>query len=102
MSACYLGDWLLVSWLCVSTSEGRKRRIPTPTEANRRLHGREGSSLMSSGTGDKIKGRVKEAAGALAGDEKLKNEGKTDQLVGRVKNSVERVVDKAKELVKDS
>ncbi len=57
---------------------------------------------MSSGTGDKIKGRVKEAAGALAGDEKLKNEGKTDQLVGRVKNSVERVVDKAKELVKDS
>jgi uncharacterized protein YjbJ (UPF0337 family) len=57
---------------------------------------------MSSGTGDKIKERVKEAAGALAGDEKLKNEGKTDQLVGRVKNSVERVVDKAKELVKDN
>jgi uncharacterized protein YjbJ (UPF0337 family) len=57
---------------------------------------------MSSGTGDKIKGRVKEAAGALAGDEKLKNEGKVDQLAGKVKNSVERVVDKAKELVKDS
>jgi uncharacterized protein YjbJ (UPF0337 family) len=57
---------------------------------------------MSSGTGDKLKGRIKEAAGALAGDEKLKNEGKADQLVGRVKNSVERVVDKAKELVKDS
>jgi uncharacterized protein YjbJ (UPF0337 family) len=57
---------------------------------------------MSSGTGDKVKGRVKEAAGALAGDEKLKNEGRADQLVGKVKNSVERVVDKAKELVKDS
>ena len=57
---------------------------------------------MNSGTGDKLKGRIKEAAGALAGDDKLKNEGKTDQLVGRVKNSVERVVDKAKELVKDS
>ncbi len=57
---------------------------------------------MSSATGDKLKGRIKEAAGALAGDDKLKNEGKTDQLVGRVKNSVERVVDKAKELVKDS
>jgi uncharacterized protein YjbJ (UPF0337 family) len=57
---------------------------------------------MSSGTADKVKGRVKEAAGALAGDKKLKNEGKADQLVGKVKNSVERVVDKAKELVKDS
>jgi uncharacterized protein YjbJ (UPF0337 family) len=57
---------------------------------------------MSSGTGDKVKGRIKEAAGALAGDEKLKNEGKVDQLAGKVKNSVERVVDKAKELVRDS
>ena len=57
---------------------------------------------MSSGTGDKVKGRIKEAAGALAGDEKLKNEGKVDQLAGKVKNSVERVGDKAKELVKDS
>jgi len=57
---------------------------------------------MSSGTGDKVKGRIKEAAGALAGDEKLKNEGKADQLVGKVKNSVERVVEKAKELVRDS
>jgi len=57
---------------------------------------------MSSGTGDKVKGRVKEAAGVLAGDKELENEGKADQLVGNVKNSVERVVDKAKELVKDS
>jgi uncharacterized protein YjbJ (UPF0337 family) len=57
---------------------------------------------MSSGTGDKVKGRIKEAAGALAGDEKLKNEGKVDQLAGKVKNSVERVVEKAKELVNHS
>ena len=34
---------------------------------------------MSSGTKDKVKGRVKEAAGALTGDKKLKNEGKADQ-----------------------
>ncbi len=33
---------------------------------------------MSSGTTDKVKGRVKEAAGALTGDKKLKNEGKAD------------------------
>lgn len=55
---------------------------------------------MSSGTTDKAKGRVKEAAGALAGDKKLKSEGKADQLVGKVKDALESVVDKAKEALK--
>jgi uncharacterized protein YjbJ (UPF0337 family) len=55
---------------------------------------------MSSGTGDKVKGRVKEAAGAIANDTKLKNEGKADQLAGKVKDAAEKVVDKAKQLVK--
>jgi uncharacterized protein YjbJ (UPF0337 family) len=55
---------------------------------------------MSSGTTDKVKGRVKEAAGALAGDEKLKKEGKADQAIGKAKNAAEKVLDKAKELVK--
>ena len=55
---------------------------------------------MSSGTTDKVKGRVKEAAGALAGDKKLKEEGKADQTIGKVKNATEKVLDKAKDLVK--
>ena len=55
---------------------------------------------MSSGTVDKAKGRVKEAAGALADDDKLKDEGKADKLAGKVKDTVERAVDKAKDLVK--
>lgn len=49
---------------------------------------------------DQIKGRVKEAAGALTGDQKLKNEGKLDQSVGKIKQTVERVVDNAKSAVK--
>ena len=57
---------------------------------------------MSSGTTDKVKGRVKEAAGALTGDKKLKNEGKADQAVGSVKNTAEKVLDKTKEWVKGS
>lgn len=57
---------------------------------------------MSSGTTDKVKGRMKEAAGALAGDKKLKNEGKADQAVGNVKNTAEKVLDKAKDWVKGS
>jgi uncharacterized protein YjbJ (UPF0337 family) len=51
---------------------------------------------VSSGTSDKIKGRVEEAAGALTGDQKLKNEGKMDQASGKIKKAVEQVIDKAK------
>ena len=55
---------------------------------------------MSSGTIDKMKGRVKEAAGALVGDDRLKQEGKADQLVGKVKDIAEKMVDTAKNVVK--
>ncbi len=56
-------------------------------------------SLMS-GTSDKIKGRVKEAVGVLTDDKRLKREGKLDQATGKIKKTVERVVDKAKNAVK--
>jgi uncharacterized protein YjbJ (UPF0337 family) len=56
-------------------------------------------SVMS-GTSDKIKGRVKEAVGALTDDQRLKREGKLDQATGKIKKAVERVVDKAKNAVK--
>jgi uncharacterized protein YjbJ (UPF0337 family) len=49
-----------------------------------------------SGAIDKAKGRVKEAAGALTGDRKLKREGKLDQAAGEVKDAAEKVVDKVK------
>jgi uncharacterized protein YjbJ (UPF0337 family) len=48
---------------------------------------------------DQIKGRVKEAAGALTGNEKLKSEGKADQAAGDVKKVVSDVADKAEEVV---
>jgi len=52
---------------------------------------------MASGKSDEVKGRVKEAAGALTGNKKLKRKGKTDQAVGKVKQKVEKVIDKAKD-----
>jgi uncharacterized protein YjbJ (UPF0337 family) len=52
-----------------------------------------------SGTTDKIKGRVKEAVGALTNDQDLKSEGKADQAGGAIKDGIEKVVDKAKDLV---
>ena len=52
-----------------------------------------------SGTSDKIKGRVKEAVGVLTDDKRLKNEGKLDQTTGKIKEVVERGIDKAKNVV---
>ena len=52
---------------------------------------------MASGKSNKLKGRVKEAAGALTGDKKLKREGKADQAAGKVKQTVEKVIDKVKD-----
>ena len=52
---------------------------------------------MASGKSDELKGRVKEAVGALTDDEKLKREGKADQAVGKLKQKVEKVIAKVKE-----
>jgi uncharacterized protein YjbJ (UPF0337 family) len=55
---------------------------------------------MSDGTIDDAKGRAKEAAGDLTGDEDLKNEGKVDRASGKVKDTVRGVADKAKDLLR--
>jgi len=52
---------------------------------------------MASGKSDELKGRVKEAAGALTGDQKLKREGKVDQVAGKIKQKAEKIIDKVKD-----
>ena len=52
-----------------------------------------------SGKGDELKGRVKEAAGAMTDDDKLRREGKVDQAAGKTKQAVEKVVDKTKDVL---
>lgn len=42
---------------------------------------------------EKAKGRAKEAAGALSGDQRLKNEGRVDQAKGSAKKTVDKVAD---------
>ena len=49
-------------------------------------------------TGDEIKGRTKEAAGDLTDNDDLKREGKFDQAKGEVKEKVDQVADKVKDL----
>jgi uncharacterized protein YjbJ (UPF0337 family) len=46
---------------------------------------------MSNKNIDKAKGRVKEAAGALTGNRRLKNEGRIDRAKGSAKNAVDKV-----------
>jgi uncharacterized protein YjbJ (UPF0337 family) len=55
---------------------------------------------MAGGKTDELKGRVKEAAGALTGDEKLKREGQVDQTVGKIKQKTDKIIDKLKDAVK--
>ncbi|HVW37125.1 MAG TPA: CsbD family protein [Pirellulales bacterium] len=50
-----------------------------------------------SGKTDEMKGRIKEAAGAISDDERLKREGKLDQTAGKAKQAAEKVIDKAKD-----
>ncbi len=48
---------------------------------------------------DEVKGRVKEAAGDLTGDEDLEREGKVDKAVGSVKDAVDGAASKVKDAV---
>ena len=57
-------------------------------------HGIEDSAR---GKGNDLKGRIKDAAGGLTGDQSLQNEGKVDRLKGKVQDTlgkVERKLDK--------
>jgi uncharacterized protein YjbJ (UPF0337 family) len=51
------------------------------------------------GKGEEIKGRVKEAAGAITDDNKLRREGKIEQTAGKTKQVVGKMVEKAKNVV---
>jgi uncharacterized protein YjbJ (UPF0337 family) len=48
---------------------------------------------------DKAKGKVKQAAGDLTGDEGLRREGKADEAAGKAKGAVDKVTEKAKNLL---
>ena len=52
-----------------------------------------------SGKSDELKGRVKEAAGAITDNDKLRREGKVDQAKGKVKRAVDKAADKAKDAI---
>lgn len=54
-----------------------------------------------SGTSDDLKGRAKEAAGALTDDDDLKREGKTDRAAGKAKDELSDAKDWVEDKVDD-
>lgn len=50
---------------------------------------------------DQIKGRIKEAAGDLTDNDRLKREGKTDKVAGGAKEAIDKVEETAKNVVDD-
>lgn len=56
---------------------------------------------MAGHTGEEMKGRAKEATGAVTGDKKLKREGKVDQASASVKDKISDAADAVKDTVND-
>lgn len=54
------------------------------------------------GSGDQLKGNLKEGVGNLTGDQKLKAEGQGDQAGGKIKNAIGGAVDSVKEAASDA
>jgi uncharacterized protein YjbJ (UPF0337 family) len=52
------------------------------------------------GAATNLKGKIKEAAGNVTGDAKLKSEGRADQVAGKVQNAVGGVKDAIRDAVK--
>ncbi|MHB8899954.1 MAG: CsbD family protein [Thermoguttaceae bacterium] len=52
------------------------------------------------GKTDVVKGKIKEAAGVLTGNDRLRAEGKADQAGGKVKQAATKMVNKVKKALK--
>jgi len=83
---------LIIWWSCswfAAFDRSRNQGLP-----------REKGVTIMGGKTDVVKGRIKEAAGALTGNDKLRAEGKTDQVVGKAKQVVQNAADTVKKAVK--
>jgi uncharacterized protein YjbJ (UPF0337 family) len=55
---------------------------------------------MSDGTFDDMKGRAKEAAGDVTGNDDLRREGKVDRASGSIKDKLDRLTNKIKDAMR--
>lgn len=55
--------------------------------------------MADKGFTDQMKGKVKEVAGDISGDDKLKSEGIIDQAIGKAKEVISSVKDTTEEII---
>jgi uncharacterized protein YjbJ (UPF0337 family) len=55
--------------------------------------------MADDGAIDTAKGRIKQAAGDLTGDQSLRDEGKVDEATGTIKDKVGDAADKVKDVI---
>jgi uncharacterized protein YjbJ (UPF0337 family) len=60
---------------------------------------KEGVTIMGGKT-NVAKGRIKEAAGALTGNDRLRAEGRADQAVGKTKQAVQKTINTVRKALK--
>src|SRR6202022_1007568 len=65
-----------------------RNRFEAPRQRVGPWHPKKERIMGDDGVVDDAKGRIKEAAGDLTGDQGLKNEGKVDRASGKVKDAV--------------
>jgi len=73
-----------------------KGKLPL-AKGNCRKHLKQENNM--DGQMDKVKGRVKQAAGDLTNNKRLKAEGKADEFRGSVKNKIDKAADTLKKQV---
>jgi uncharacterized protein YjbJ (UPF0337 family) len=56
---------------------------------------------MDHNKSEEMKGRAKEAAGDLTGNDEMKRQGKTDRAAAKAKDKAQDAVDKVRDKVKD-
>ena len=64
-----------------------------------RVGGTEEGWCVMGAQSDQVKGRAKEAAGILTGDDDLEAEGKADRLAGEAEEKIDHAKDKAEEVL---
>jgi uncharacterized protein YjbJ (UPF0337 family) len=52
--------------------------------------------MRMAGTSEKAKGRMEKAVGDLTGDDEMKRRGQVDEATGKVKDTIDRGIDKAR------
>ncbi len=94
------GEQITVSGPMIKVSDKQVVVVQTVKHGDKQQQQINRSARTINGKITKMKGRAKEAAGALTNDDELRREGKFDQAAGETKAKSEQAIDRAKRAAK--